>query len=242
MHMSKRIRAIALVAMLFSALFSILCTSCISPAIGLTGYTVYDRFKTKKSLSMLLDDYMDARRNYLKAILTDWQNHSEKDLISSWGIPTYSQTFDDGDKLLFFEKKEVSSVTTGGTVHTYGSQYLSNSKDGRRSSGTSSSTSYKDDEITTFSEKKGTVRLTIRKNSVLAWEYGGNLNQLEEIIKPRSEFLKTEEYQLAFNARKEAYDKWNTRSDSLDFLPYIWGGAILEGTLIFLLVKAKNSD
>ena len=172
----NKTKTIAFLTILLFSIIAMFCSSCMILAPLDTATVLYDRHTTGKSLDMLHEDYMDARRDFLRAINTDWENRSEKELISEWGVPAYSQQFDDGDKILFFEKKQVTSVTKGGTIHTYGTQFLSNSKDGRSSSGSMSSTSYKDDEITTFSETKGVVQMTISKNAVVSWKYSGRLD------------------------------------------------------------------
>lgn len=198
-------------------------SSCCTAAIALSTIDIIDRISSNKSQSQLLAEYSDAKNKFLLSECDSWIGEKEKNLVYSWGAPLYNQEFDDGEKLLIYEAKSISTITTGGdTVSSY-DDILDRTY------------TRKEDEITTVKEAKGEVKVFITNSQIKRIEIKGNLVELDKIIKPTEKYKSTNDYLTKKTDLDKKESNYDARAWMNSSLPYVWGGALGEVLGIILL-------
>jgi len=207
---------------------SVYLSSCVTSAVICTTIDISDRAKSKKSTSELLSDYVAAKSQLLDHIGDKWTDESEKDLVYEWGAPTYSQEFDNREKLLIYEAKAYSSITTGGDTTSKYNETLKETY------------TRKEAEVTTVDEKKGTVKVSVKNNRITSVKSQGSIGQLDKILIPSPAFAETSAYKAELADCDAKLAKYNSRISMGALLPYLWGGALGEILSIVLLAGGSH--
>lgn len=213
-----------LLVIISSIIFIFLVSSCCClAALSISTIDIIDRVSSNKSEEQLLEDYSSAKNAFLLSECDSWIGEKEKDLVYSWGAPVYYQEFDDGDRILIYESKSITTITTGGdTVSEYCELY---------------DTTYttKEDEITTVKEKKGEVKVFISNSQVKKINIKGILVELDKIIKPTDKYSTTNDYLTKKEDLAKKESDYDARTWMNSSLPYIWGGALTEILLSIII-------
>ena len=208
-------------------LFILTLSSCCTAAIGLSTLDIIDRTKTKKTEEQLLDEYISAKSNFIVDCGNSWQGELEKNLIINQGAPSYSQEFENNEKILIYNSTSISQTTTGGNSTSSYNEFLNLTY------------TTKEKTVTTINESKGEVKVIVKKNKIQSVESKGIIKELDKIVKPTSAYMATEEYKTKNGDVLQKYANYSTRSMMNAALPYVWGGAFSEILCVIVFANMK---